>query len=120
MYSHLLVKKFPPLEHHIFVCTNEREEGHPRGSCARQGAAEVVQCFKQELLKKGFVGKVRAQKAGCLDTCENGVSVVVYPAGEWYGNVKVSDVSDIVDASLVQKKPLERCLMPGRNSKSNS
>jgi len=29
-------KKMKRFEKHIFVCTNQREEGHPRGCCANK------------------------------------------------------------------------------------
>ncbi len=51
---------------------------------------------------------VRAQKAGCLDICELGPSVVVYPDGVFYGKVQLADVQEIVDEHIVNNRPLER------------
>ena len=70
-------------EKHIFVCENLREDGHPRGCCAEKGGAEIRLRFKQEIIEQGLVGKVRANKAGCLDFCEQGPTVVVYPEAIW-------------------------------------
>src|SRR4051794_36328035 len=83
------------LRHHIFVCTNERPAGHLRGCCKEKGSEHLVQVFKAELSKAGLNSEVRAQKAGCLDTCEYGPSVVVYPEGIWYGNVHPEDIVEI-------------------------
>jgi len=51
---------------------------------------------------------VRANKAGCLDHCEHGSTVVVYPEGIWYGNVQVADVPEIVESHIVGDCPVER------------
>ena len=102
----------PPFKRHVFVCTNRRPEGNPKGCCASKGAEEVRAAFKDELDKRGLKGGMRANAAGCLDTCAFGVSVVVYPEGTWYGGVKVEDVPEIVDQHLVNGRPVERLVMP--------
>jgi (2Fe-2S) ferredoxin len=101
----------PPFQRHIFVCTNRRPDGHPKGCCATKGSEEVRAALKSELEKRGIKGQMRANAAGCLDTCAFGVSVVVYPEGVWYGGVKVEDVPAIVDEHLVGGKPVERLLL---------
>ncbi|WP_404371820.1 (2Fe-2S) ferredoxin domain-containing protein [Corallococcus coralloides] len=102
----------PPFERHVFVCTNRRPDGHPKGCCATKGGEEVRAAFKEELDKRGLKRSMRANAAGCVDTCAFGVSVVVYPEGIWYGGVKVEDVPTIVEEHLVQGRPVERLLMP--------
>jgi (2Fe-2S) ferredoxin len=103
----------PPYVRHIFVCTNQRPPGHPKGCCADKGAEEVRATFKAELEKRGLKGKFRANAAGCLDTCAYGVSVVIYPDGIWYAGVKASDVVEIVEQHIVNGKPVARLQMPG-------
>jgi len=88
----------PPYRHHIFVCLNERPPGDPRGDCASKGGAAVREALARELKARGLSAQVRANKAGCLDSCEAGCSVVVYPAGTWYSKVTVADVPRILDA----------------------
>ena len=102
----------PPYQHHVFVCTNRRPEGHPKGCCASKGAEEVRERFKAELERRGLKGKIRANAAGCLDTCSHGVSVVIYPEGVWYGGVKPQDVAEIVEQHLLGGRPVERLRMP--------
>jgi (2Fe-2S) ferredoxin len=102
------------LKAHIFVCTNERPPGHKRGCCKEKNSEELVQLFKQELSHAGIRKEVRAQKAGCLDTCEFGPAVVVYPDNVWYGNVKPEDVAEIVKSHIVEGKPVERLKIPGK------
>jgi (2Fe-2S) ferredoxin len=102
----------PPYTRHVFVCTNRRPEGDPRGCCAAKGSEEVRALFKEELEKRGLKGRVRANAAGCLDTCALGVSVVVYPEGVWYGRVTKEDVPLIVEEHLIGGRPVERLRMP--------
>jgi len=109
--------KGPPytrLERHIFVCINERPEGHPRGCCKRKGSDALVDLFKKELAKHGLRNRVRTNRAGCLDTCEVGPSVVVYPDGVWYCGVRPEDVAEIVASHIVGGRPVERLKTPGR------
>jgi (2Fe-2S) ferredoxin len=101
----------PPFERHIFVCTNRRPDGNPKGCCASKGSEEVRARFKSELDKRGLKGAFRANAAGCLDACERGISVVVYPEGVWYGGVKQEDVAEIIDEHIVGGRPVQRLLM---------
>lgn len=101
----------PPFERHVFVCTNRRPEGSPKGCCASKGSEEVQVEFKRQLDAHGIKGAMRANKAGCLDACERGVTVCTYPDNVWYGGVKVEDVKEIVEQHLIGGKPVERLMM---------
>ena len=98
----------PGYERHLFVCMNERRAGHPRGCCAGRGAAEVRARLKALIAEHDLKGRVRANQAGCLDYCEHGVTVVVYPEGVWYGAVTLADVDDIFHQHVVRGEPVER------------
>ena len=98
----------PNFTKHIFICGNQRPDGHPRGCCDPAGTAELQRAFKTQLALCGLKDTVRANKAGCLDQCEHGPSVVVYPEGIWYGNVKIIDVAEIVESHIVGERPVER------------
>lgn len=91
----------PAFTHQIFVCGNAREPDHPRGSCDPEGAQTLREAFKKELKKAGFGPLARANHAGCLDQCEHGPAVVIYPQGVWYGRVTVEDVPRIVQKTLL-------------------
>lgn len=106
---------FPKLQNHVFICTNQRPPDKPRPSCCAQGAEDLIPLFKDELKKRGLTEGVRVQRAGCLDTCELGVSMVIYPQGVWYGKVTAADIPEIVEAHFVKKTRVERLLIPGRN-----
>jgi (2Fe-2S) ferredoxin len=100
-------------EKHIFICTNQRPDGNPRGCCDPYGNAELHRAFKEKLKKHGIPNsKVRANKAGCLDQCEVGPTVVVYPDNVWYGSVTPADVDEIIDAHIVGGNPVARLVIP--------
>ena len=100
-------------QRHLFICENRRPSGHPRGCCAERGAEEVRAALKKALKKRGLAGRVRANAAGCLDTCERGVTVVVYPEGVWYGGVRLEDVDEIIERHVLGGEVVERLLQPG-------
>lgn len=97
-----------PFERHVFVCTNERPEGHPRGCCKSKDSVPLHAALKEATAKAGLAGRVRINKAGCLDQCEQGVTMVVYPEGVWYGHVTLADIDDIVNQHLLDGRPVER------------
>jgi (2Fe-2S) ferredoxin len=98
---------------HIFVCTNTREKDHPRGSCNPTGDGELQRLFKVKLAQRGIPGdQVRANKSGCLDQCELGPTVVVYPEAVWYGRVTPADVDEIIESHIVNGKLVERLIIP--------
>lgn len=67
--------------------------------------------FKRELTARGIRDAVRANAAGCLDQCEHGVVVVVYPEQVWYGGVTVDDVSEIVERHIIGGEYVTRLMI---------
>lgn len=104
----------PFLDRHVFVCTNRRAEGDPKGSCAARGGDAVKDALKAEVHARGLKGRVRANAAGCLDQCAHGCALVVYPEQAWYGKVTVEDVKEIVDKHLIGGVLVERLLLPNQ------
>jgi (2Fe-2S) ferredoxin len=85
---------------YLFVCTNRRPDGHPKGSCAEKGSEEIAARLKEALAKRGIAKTlVRSCSSSCLDLCELGVSVLQEPEHVAYGRVTVADVDAIVDAA---------------------
>ncbi len=92
-------------EKHIFICANQKAEG--KACCGEQNGMELVQKFREVIAEKGLKGKVRAQKSGCLDACQNGPVLVIYPDGTYYGKVSIHDVEKIVTEHVLQNKKIE-------------
>jgi (2Fe-2S) ferredoxin len=101
----------PKFEKHIFVCGNQRPAGHPRGCCDATAQALLQKLFKQKLAARGLKGKVRANQSGCLDQCEHGPTVVVYPDAVWYGHVTAADVDEIIESHIVGGRPVARLVL---------
>ena len=93
---------------HIFVCENKRPEGHPKGCCTDKGSSEIKELFKKRLKELGLSSTVRANTAGCLDACEFGITVVVYPEQIWYGKVSINDVEEILQEHIINNRSVER------------
>lgn len=98
-------------EKHLFICTNQRPSDNPKGCCASKGSEAIASKFKEELHKRGLKAKIRANKAGCLDLCEHGPTVVVYPEGVWYKHVALEDVEEIIESHLVGGTVVERLMV---------
>ncbi|MDH4284967.1 MAG: (2Fe-2S) ferredoxin domain-containing protein [Gallionellaceae bacterium] len=97
---------------HVFVCTQSRPPEHPRGSCAANGSADVLQEFKQQFEQRQLWGRFALTGCGCLGTCGTGPSVLVYPESVMYGGVKKDDVATIIEEHLLNNKPVERLQLP--------
>ena len=101
----------PEFRHHIFVCCNRREPGHSRGCCDPQGNHSLRDLFKKEIKRRGLQPLVRANQAGCLDQCELGPTVVIYPQAIWYGSVQEGDVVRIIEETVLGGRVLEDLLI---------
>ncbi len=99
---------------HIFICENKRPDGHPRGCCSEKGSLEIRELFKKRLKELGLNSEIRANSAGCLDACEFGVSVVIYPEQTWYGGVTAGDVEEIIQSHIINGRPVERLFINDR------
>ena len=99
-------------QRHVFICVNERELADVRGCCATKGGAEVAAAFKKKLYDRGLKRIVRPNKAGCLDQCARGITVVIYPDNVWYGGVTVDDVDEIIEKHVLGGVPVERLVIP--------
>lgn len=95
-------------EKHIFICENVREPEHPRGCCSQKGSNDIRQKLKGRLKELGLTTRFRANSSGCLDACEFGPSMVVYPEQIWYGGVSENDIEEIIQSHLINNKPVDR------------
>ena len=94
-------------DHHIFCCTNERPEGHHRGSCKWRGA-EPLRNYMKVRAKELGIERARVNMAGCLDRCELGPVMVIYPEGVWYRYNDQADIDEILQQHVIGGKIVER------------
>jgi (2Fe-2S) ferredoxin len=95
-------------KHHVFFCLNRRDDGRP---CCAEHPAEAMQAYAKERVRElGLAGpgKVRINKAGCLDRCEQGPVLVVYPDAVWYTYVDRQDIDEIIESHLAGAVPVAR------------
>ncbi|NCA70235.1 MAG: (2Fe-2S) ferredoxin domain-containing protein [Sphingobacteriia bacterium] len=99
--------------HHVFICTNQREDGSQ--CCAQCNAQELRGYLKSRVKALGLAGPggVRVNTAGCLDRCAEGPVMVVYPEATWYTYVDREDLDEILERHLTQGQVVERLLLPG-------
>jgi len=105
---------------HVFVCLNEREPDDPMGCCLHRGSDEIFKVLKAGTVRLGLKGSVRVNRAGCLDHCEFGPSVVIYPEGTWYHVPSVEDAREILERHIARGEIVERLLMDGAEAAKES
>ncbi|MES2592968.1 MAG: (2Fe-2S) ferredoxin domain-containing protein [Bacteroidota bacterium] len=93
---------------HIFICTNQRAPEAPRKSCGEAHGMELVDAFKKKLKELKLPIKLRAQKSGCLDICDFGPTLVIYPEGVFYVGVELTDIDEIINEHIINNRPVER------------
>jgi (2Fe-2S) ferredoxin len=97
----------PYFRQHVFCCTNERPAGHERGSCKARGADPLRNYMKARIKELGIDG-ARVNVAGCLDRCEKGPVMVIYPEGVWYTYASQGDIDEIIDTHIKGGAVVER------------
>ena len=97
---------------HVFVCLNEREPDNPKGSCKHRGADAIFNALKVGAKKAGLSDEdVRINRAGCMEQCKFGPSVVIYPEATWYRVPTVADAEEVLREHVVGGRVVERLLM---------
>lgn len=95
--------------HHVFFCLNQRQPGE-RTCCACKNAQQAQEHAKKRIKELGLAGqgKVRINKAGCLERCEEGPVIVIYPQATWYTYVDEEDIDEIIDSHIINGKIVDR------------
>ena len=102
----------PPLYYskHIFCCTNVRPPGHPRGCCSEKGSERLRNYLKARVKEIGLTD-MRVNAAGCLDRCELGPTMVIYPEGVWYSYKDEKDLDEILTVHLKEGGRVGRLML---------
>ena len=98
----------PYYQHHVFFCLNQRDDGRP--CCSARGSQAAQEHAKRRIKQMDLSGpgKIRINKSGCLDRCDEGPVLVVYPQGVWYTYVDNHDIDEIIEVHLIGGKIVER------------
>lgn len=98
----------PYYRHHLFFCTNQRAAG---AACCQNHDAQAMRDYAKARIKalglRG-AGMARANTAGCMDRCEEGPVLVVYPEGVWYTYVDKEDIDEIIEEHILNGRIVER------------
>ena len=103
----------PFFDAHLFVCTNRRSDGHRRGSCAARGS-ETLRDYMKARAKELGIPNLRVNSAGCLDRCELGPCLVIYPEGVWYRIGSTADVDAVLQVHVVEGGRATALMLPAR------
>lgn len=95
---------------HIFCCVNERMPKHPRSCCSARGSVELRGYMKLRAAQMGLKD-IRINNAGCLERCELGPTMVIYPEGVWYHYQTKDDIDEILQTHLIEDRPVDRLLL---------
>jgi (2Fe-2S) ferredoxin len=95
---------------HVFCCENKRPDGHPRGCCKDRDGTKLRNYLKARVKELGLEG-VRVNSAGCLDRCELGPTMVIYPEGIWYHYRTLEDAEEILQSHIVGGERVDRLVL---------
>jgi (2Fe-2S) ferredoxin len=96
---------------HFFICNNKRTKDDPRGSCSKRGSEDLLDYAKKRIHELGLKGKIRVNKAGCLDACAYGPAMVVYPDDVWYSPKTKIDIDKILKKHIQSNAPVEELVI---------
>jgi (2Fe-2S) ferredoxin len=96
---------------HLFVCCNRRPDGHPRGSCAAKGS-EHLRDYTKARTKELGLKNIRVNSAGCLDRCELGPCMVIYPEGVWYKIETTADIDRVLEEHVAGHGRVRELMLP--------
>jgi (2Fe-2S) ferredoxin len=93
---------------HVFFCINQRDQG--QACCANRGSVDMQAYAKDRVktLRRDGPGGIRINRAGCLDRCDLGPCLVVYPEAVWYTYIDKADIDEIIDSHLIHGRIVER------------
>ena len=90
------------VRNHILVCAGT--------GCVAANSKEIIDEFNLQLNKHGLADEAQVVLTGCFGLCALGPIVLIYPEGAFYSEIKVEDVSEIVEEHILKGRIVERLL----------
>ena len=106
----------PRFQKHLFICNNKRTKDDPRSSCSEKGSENLLDYAKKRIHELGLKGKIRVNKAGCLDACAYGPAMVIYPDDAWYSPKTKIDIDKILKNHIQNNPPVEELVINFKKS----
>jgi len=101
----------PAYEVHVFCCINQRPTTHRRGCCASKGAQALADYMCRRTMVTAAQRRIRINLSGCLNLCEHGPAMVIYPEGVWYSYENDADIEEILHRHVVRGERVERLMI---------
>lgn len=95
---------------HVFCCVNERPPTHRRGSCGAKSSRQLCDFMCRLAMTLG-IERIRVNQAGCMNVCEYGPAMVIYPEGVWYRFETEEDINDILRSHIIGGRKVERLIL---------
>ena len=110
----------PRFQKHIFICNNKRTKDDPRGSCSERGSDDLLDHAKKRIHELGLKGEIRVNKAGCLDACAYGPTMVVYPDDVWYSPKTKNDIEMILEDHIQKNHMVKKLVINFKKNNDSS
>jgi (2Fe-2S) ferredoxin len=95
-------------KYHVFFCANQRDDG---AKCCADAGGQAMRDYAKKKIKQlnlNGPGKCRINLAGCMDRCDEGPVLVVYPEAVWYTFVDETDIDEIIEEHLRHGRIVKR------------
>lgn len=90
-------------KHKLCVCCG--------AGCISSGSEEVLKKLQEEVKTRGLETEVEVIATGCMGPCNQGPLIKFLPEYNIYQKVDCSNIKDIVQSQLIEKKPIEDLLL---------
>ena len=110
----------PRFQKHLFICNTKRSKDDPRGSCSERGSDDLLDYAKKRIHELGLKGEIRINKAGCLDACAHGPTMVVYPDDIWYSPKTKNDIEMILEDHIQSNRIVKKFVINFKKNNDSS
>ena len=86
----------------------------PTAGGNRNAQGELIAYDEQRIVAPWLrlgLKNVRINSSGCLDRCELGPTMVIYPEGVWYSVTNQQDIDEVLQTHLVEGGRVERLML---------